>query len=47
MEVLGAGPGPVIGKAYQYLLELRLENGPMSEDAAVSALREWWESQSR
>jgi poly(A) polymerase len=45
MDVLGVGPGPVIGAAYAFLLELRLENGPMEYDAAVAALREWWERQ--
>lgn len=40
-EILGIGPGPMIGKAYAFLLELRLENGPMERDAAVSALKEW------
>ena len=28
MEILGVEPGPAVGKAYKYLLELRLENGP-------------------
>ncbi|MCX3063730.1 CCA tRNA nucleotidyltransferase [Streptomyces beihaiensis] len=42
MEILGVGPGPVIGQAYKFLLELRLENGPMGHDAAVAALKEWW-----
>jgi poly(A) polymerase len=46
MEILGVGPGPVIGKAYQYLLELRLENGPMGPDEAVAALKDWWAAQS-
>ncbi|MFE3251367.1 CCA tRNA nucleotidyltransferase [Streptomyces sp. NPDC059209] len=46
METLGVGPGPVIGAAYKFLLELRLENGPMGRDEAVSALKEWWASQS-
>ncbi|MFJ2771549.1 CCA tRNA nucleotidyltransferase [Streptomyces sp. NPDC087300] len=45
MEVLGVSPGPVIGKAYKFLLELRLENGPMERDAAVAALKEWWAEQ--
>ena len=40
-----SGPGPVIGKAYAFLLELRLENGPMEQDAAVAALKEWWATQ--
>lgn len=45
MQVLDVGPGPVIGKAYAFLLEMRLENGPMGRDAAVAALKEWWASQ--
>ncbi|WP_306322705.1 MULTISPECIES: CCA tRNA nucleotidyltransferase [unclassified Streptomyces] len=47
MEILGVGPGPVIGQAYKFLLELRLENGPMEYDAAVSALKEWWAASSQ
>ncbi|GAA3373245.1 CCA tRNA nucleotidyltransferase [Streptomyces sannanensis] len=42
MEILGVGPGPLIGKAYKHLLELRLEHGPMEHDAAVAALKDWW-----
>ncbi|WP_284116711.1 CCA tRNA nucleotidyltransferase [Streptomyces fragilis] len=45
MATLGVGPGPVIGQAYKFLLELRLENGPMEHDAAVAALKEWWAGQ--
>ncbi|GAQ53225.1 CCA tRNA nucleotidyltransferase [Streptomyces acidiscabies] len=45
MEILGIRPGPAIGKAYKFLLELRLENGPMEYDAAVGALKEWWAEQ--
>lgn len=45
MEILGVGPGPVIGNAYKFLLELRLENGPMEHGAAVAALKEWWAAQ--
>ncbi|MEP6814363.1 MAG: CCA tRNA nucleotidyltransferase [Marmoricola sp.] len=41
MEILGIGPGRQVGAAYQFLLELRLENGPMSYDAARAALVEW------
>ncbi|MFE2420458.1 CCA tRNA nucleotidyltransferase [Streptomyces hokutonensis] len=46
MEILGVTPGPVIGRAYKFLLELRLENGPMEHEAAVAALKEWWASES-
>ncbi|MEU2668669.1 CCA tRNA nucleotidyltransferase [Streptomyces sp. NPDC007164] len=45
MKTLGVGPGPVIGKAYAFLLELRLEHGPMAHDAAVEKLKEWWAAQ--
>lgn len=47
MEILAVGPGPAIGQAYAFLLELRLENGPMKRDEAVSALKEWWAAQSQ
>ncbi|MER5742842.1 CCA tRNA nucleotidyltransferase [Streptomyces sp. NPDC002225] len=46
MKVLDIGPGPVIGKAYAFLLELRLEHGPLERDAAVEKLKEWWATQS-
>ncbi|WP_327274133.1 CCA tRNA nucleotidyltransferase [Streptomyces sp. NBC_01224] len=42
MKTLGVGPGPVIGKAYAFLLELRLEHGPMEHDVAVEKLKKWW-----
>jgi poly(A) polymerase len=45
MEILGVPAGPAVGKAYKYLLELRLENGPMAHDDAAAALKEWWAGQ--
>lgn len=42
MELLGIGPGREVGEAYRYLLELRLEHGPMSPEDATAALRAWW-----
>ncbi|MER5847020.1 CCA tRNA nucleotidyltransferase [Streptomyces sp. NPDC002012] len=45
MKTLGVGPGPVIGKAYAFLLELRLEHGPMEHDVAVEKLKKWWAAQ--
>jgi len=42
MEILGIPPGRDVGAAYKFLLELRMDNGPMSEDAARAALLEWW-----
>ena len=44
MELLGIPPGRDVGAAYQFLLELRLDRGPMSEEDAKAALLEWWES---
>lgn len=43
MEILGVRPSPLIGKAYAYLLELRLDRGPLGEDAAKEELLLWWE----
>ncbi|KRB76590.1 CCA tRNA nucleotidyltransferase [Nocardioides sp. Root190] len=42
MQILGIGPGREIGEAYKFLLELRLDNGPMSTEDATAALEEWW-----
>jgi poly(A) polymerase len=44
MEILGIPPGRDVGRAYSYLLELRLDRGPMEEAEAEAALREWWET---
>lgn len=44
-QILEIGPGPAVGKAYAFLLDLRLENGPMGHEAAVAALKQWWAEQ--
>jgi len=41
MEILNVGPGREVGAAYRFLLELRLDNGPMTYDQARAALEEW------
>jgi poly(A) polymerase len=46
MEVLGIGAGPQVGAAYRFLLELRLEQGPQSEEEARAALLDWWSARS-
>jgi len=46
MEHLGMGPGRHIGQALDYLLEVRLEEGPLSEEEAFARLDAWWRSQS-
>ncbi len=45
MALLGIGPGREVGQAYRYLLELRMEQGPLGEDAAREALLAWWAAQ--
>ncbi|NBV12244.1 MAG: CCA tRNA nucleotidyltransferase [Actinobacteria bacterium] len=42
MQLLGVPAGPIIGKAYEYLLELRLEHGPLGAERAEQELRNWW-----
>jgi poly(A) polymerase len=45
MEILGVGPGPAVGRALSYLLELRLDEGPLGEEEAAARLRTWWDEQ--
>ncbi len=42
-EVLGIAPGPQLGRAYKYLLQVRLDEGPIGKEAAAERLRVWWE----
>ncbi|MCK0516314.1 CCA tRNA nucleotidyltransferase [Williamsia sp. DF01-3] len=42
MELLDLPPGPMVGKAWRYLKELRLDRGPMSREEAEESLRQWW-----
>jgi poly(A) polymerase len=44
MQILQIPPGPLVGKAYQHLLELRMEHGPLDHDQAVAELRAWYEA---
>ncbi|WP_354530470.1 CCA tRNA nucleotidyltransferase [Nakamurella sp. UYEF19] len=41
MVLLGVGPGPVVGKAWAFLKELRLEHGPLEREVAEAALLAW------
>jgi poly(A) polymerase len=41
MQLLGVPPGPIVGKAWEYLKELRLEHGPLQREAAEAALLAW------
>jgi len=45
MQILGIKPSPIVGKAYEFLLELRLEHGPQGEEKAKEELLKWWKEQ--
>ncbi|CAN5246022.1 CCA tRNA nucleotidyltransferase [soil metagenome] len=42
MRILELPPGPAVGQAYKFLLDLRLDEGPLGEEEAEQRLREWW-----
>ena len=42
MALLEIPPGRDVGAAYAYLLERRLDEGPLGAEGAASALLEWW-----
>jgi poly(A) polymerase len=41
MDRLGIAPGPVVGEALAYLMEVRMERGPVPEDEAYELLDAW------
>ncbi|WP_150460610.1 CCA tRNA nucleotidyltransferase [Nesterenkonia ebinurensis] len=43
METLEIPPGPAVGKAYNFLLEHRMEHGPVEHQEAVALLKDWAE----
>jgi poly(A) polymerase len=47
MAILQVPPGPVVGEAYQFLLDLRLDRGPLDAASAEEALRAWWAARPR
>ncbi len=47
MAVLGIGPGRDVGDAYRFLLEARMDRGPMAPEEAETLLREWWSTRGR
>ena len=42
MEILGIPPGPQVGEAYRFLMELRLDRGPLAPEVARAELLAWW-----
>jgi poly(A) polymerase len=45
MTLLNIPPGPMVGKALEFLLELRLDEGPLGEEEATKRLMDWWKQQ--
>ena len=46
MRILNLPPGPVVGEAYRFLMDLRLDRGPLGEEQATQALLAWWAARS-
>ncbi len=47
MRILDIRPGRAVGEAYRYLLELRMDEGPLGADEAEARLRAWWADRAR
>jgi poly(A) polymerase len=45
MQLLNLKPGAMVGKALDYLLELRMDHGPLGKDKATELLHQWWAKQ--
>jgi poly(A) polymerase len=43
MQILGLPPGPMVGRAYRFLLGLRMEHGPLGRERATAELLGWAE----
>ncbi|HEY2128242.1 MAG TPA: CCA tRNA nucleotidyltransferase [Streptosporangiaceae bacterium] len=43
MQILRLPPGRDVGRAYQYLLDLRMEHGPLGQERATQELLDWAE----
>jgi poly(A) polymerase len=46
MELLGIPPGKPVGEAMAFLLEVRLDEGPLGKDEASRRLEAWWSTRS-
>jgi poly(A) polymerase len=45
MALLGLTPGRDVGRAMRFLLDLRLDEGPLGKEEAERRLREWWDAE--
>jgi poly(A) polymerase len=46
MAILGLSPGREVGAAYRFLLEIRMDEGPLGEEEATKRLLQWWAERS-
>ncbi len=44
MDLLGLTPGPLVGKAYTFLLDRRIDEGPLGQERAREELLAWWQA---
>jgi poly(A) polymerase len=44
MSLLGIKPSADVGKALDFLMELRMEHGPLGEERATEELMQWWKA---
>jgi poly(A) polymerase len=42
MELLGVPAGPIVGAALEFLMDIRLEEGLLGDEAATARLMQWW-----
>ena len=42
MQILELKPGRDVGKAYDYMLNVRLDQGPLPREQAIKILKDWW-----
>jgi poly(A) polymerase len=45
MDLLGLKPGPEVGRAMKFLMEIRREEGEVTRAEATHRLNEWWSEQ--
>ena len=45
MSLLALPPGPMVGRAMKFLMEIRREEGEITKAEATHRLREWWSEQ--
>jgi poly(A) polymerase len=44
MRILEVAPGPVVGEALNFLLEIRLDEGEIGEAQETERLLAWWDA---